>query len=285
MMKSKTELQYVRTDKNGTMYYNDYACGRCWGTGYYGPVCVHGGICFECGGTGKRTTPRVVKKYTPEYQAKLDAKRAIKNEKKRAEQIENAIENSQKWFGWNAFNSEGKTYIILGDTLSIKEELKSNGAKYHNCLGWHMDHKDERYNSIEVDIHDIGHVNAWGNYEYSLTVGEQQINLKDYINNLKAEAEPSLGEAIDIHKSEYIGEVGQRITKLVELISVFGYDTKFGWTNVYKMKDENGDIIVWKSGTELPDKFEKGIVSATIKEHSEYRGEKQTVVTRLSVVA
>lgn len=279
------ELEYVRTDKNGTMYYNDYTCGRCWGTGNYGPLVVYGGICFECGGSGKAKKPRVVKKYTPEYQAKLDAKRAIRNEKKRAEQIEHAIENSQKWFGWNAFNPEGKTYIILGDTYSIKDELKENGAKYHHSLGWHMDHKDEKYKTIEVDIHDIGYVNAWGNYEYSSTVGvgEQKVSLNDYINNLKEEAEPSTGEAVVV--SEYIGNIGEKITALVEIVFTTGYDTKFGWTNIYKMKDEHGNVIVWKSGSRLPELFSKGIIKATVKEHSEYKGEKQTTVTRLVIVA
>lgn len=26
------------------------SCGRCGGTGYYGPTCVNGGRCFKCGG-------------------------------------------------------------------------------------------------------------------------------------------------------------------------------------------------------------------------------------------
>lgn len=30
-------------------------CRRCGGSGYYGPISVEGGKCFECGGAGSAT--------------------------------------------------------------------------------------------------------------------------------------------------------------------------------------------------------------------------------------
>ena len=72
------ELQYVKTDRNGTKYFYDWNCPRCGGEGGAGQWLYTGFTCFRCGGTGKRETPKVVKEYTPEYWAKLEARREAK---------------------------------------------------------------------------------------------------------------------------------------------------------------------------------------------------------------
>ena len=86
--------QLVKTDKNGTKYWNTRVlCDRCGdGTGVYkwGAIQTDGhghvigstfaGTCFKCGGAGY--VWEIVKEYTPEYRAKLDAA----NEKRKAKQ-------------------------------------------------------------------------------------------------------------------------------------------------------------------------------------------------------
>lgn len=79
------ELQYIKTDRNGTKWYNDWTCPRCGGAGASDKWLFTGRICYECGGTGKRRTPKIVKSYTPEYEAKLAAKRAAREEKRAQE--------------------------------------------------------------------------------------------------------------------------------------------------------------------------------------------------------
>ena len=73
----------IKIDRNGTKYYEgNVPCSRCGGEGlYFIGVCngkpvpspVDNGICFKCGGSGVEHSKW--KEYTPEYQAKLDAKR------------------------------------------------------------------------------------------------------------------------------------------------------------------------------------------------------------------
>ncbi len=86
--------EYVRTDKNGTKIYHDYTCDRCEGTGIYivaiengvpRPSRVDHGICYKCHGTGKVEKPRIIREYTPEYEAKLAERRAKKHEVKLVE--------------------------------------------------------------------------------------------------------------------------------------------------------------------------------------------------------
>lgn len=74
-----SKLIYIRTDKNGTEIYADPVCKRCQGAGARSEWAYTGSICYECGGTGRANKPKIIKKYTPEYQAKLEARRLARH--------------------------------------------------------------------------------------------------------------------------------------------------------------------------------------------------------------
>ena len=74
----------IKTDRNGTRYYEGMVqCDRCAGRGGAEAWKFTGYTCYKCGGTGEIMAQW--KEYTPEYQAKLDAKRAAKAAKAQAE--------------------------------------------------------------------------------------------------------------------------------------------------------------------------------------------------------
>ena len=88
------EPKLIKIDRNGSKHYEGLiTCDRCGGRGLYAigvhngqPVItsVDGGICHKCLGKGKVLSKWIER--TPEYQAKLDAKREAKWAKIRAEQ-------------------------------------------------------------------------------------------------------------------------------------------------------------------------------------------------------
>lgn len=89
--------------------------------------------------------------------------------------------------------------------------------------------------------------------------------------------------------SQYIGEVGKRITFCVKESKVIAsWDVKVSYystrtTFLNKIVDESGNILIWKSSSLLD--IKPGMkMKGTVKEHSEYQGEKQTVVTRCAVI-
>lgn len=102
--------------------------------------------------------------------------------------------------------------------------------------------------------------------------------------------------------SQYQGEVGKRVTiKMAEHRTVM-FDTQIGWKTVrmciHIMKDEQGNVYTWKTQNALGigTEDEKGywnwtgieedrpfVITGTIKEHKEYKEEKQTVLTRCKV--
>lgn len=72
----------------------------------------------------------------------------------------------------------------------------------------------------------------------------------------------------------------------VTLDFVTGYETMYGYTTVLKFKSAEGHSLVWKaSSTNLrrSDVGKKFTLAGTIKAHEDYKGEKQTMLTRCSV--
>ena len=81
--------------------------------------------------------------------------------------------------------------------------------------------------------------------------------------------------------SEWVGEIGKRITvKYSSAKTVTSWDTMFGTTYIWKIVGEDGNIYTWKTGNHMP---EVGEVVGTVKEHTEFRGVKQTELTRCRV--
>lgn len=140
------ELQYVRTDRNGTKYFYDWNCPRCGGAGESDNWYRTGRTCFECGGSGRRNTPKTVKEYTPEYEAKLMAKRVAKRAKYEAEHAEEIEQEKTRVadhmrrmrivnFYDHGCNDDGIGYVLTGNTYKIKEQIKAQGGRW-TCGVW-----------------------------------------------------------------------------------------------------------------------------------------------------
>lgn len=85
--------------------------------------------------------------------------------------------------------------------------------------------------------------------------------------------------------SQYVGELKQRITVTIKSIKcVTSWDTDFGYTYIYKIIGQDGNTYTWKTGKEIN---EEGIIgwsiTGTVKAHTEFRGIKQTELTRCKI--
>lgn len=79
--------------------------------------------------------------------------------------------------------------------------------------------------------------------------------------------------------SEYVGNVGERITiEVAEAVCVTGWETAYGWTGIWKITDTKGNVFTWKTGNSVGDGVKKLV--GTVKGHTEFRGCKQTELTR-----
>ena len=206
------EARLIKIDRNGSKHFKgEIVCDRCGGTGYIvhhienGVPSINwtdGGVCWKCGGTGKVHGKWIER--TPEYQAKLDAKRQAK---------------------WEA------------EKAKIEAEKAEREAK----------EKAERE---------------------------------------AREAEIKAQKAI----SQYVGQIGDK----VEIKGIYvrsgswqqksfsGYGTETMWLHIFK--DSDGNVFTWRTQKSIGLEYgEPVIIKGTIKNHSEYKDEKQTELTRCKV--
>lgn len=96
--------------------------------------------------------------------------------------------------------------------------------------------------------------------------------------------------------SEYIGNVGDKVSVKVTYLNSYTYSTNFGSSYIHLFSDDNGNIFKWSTNSKLEytvkdnhsnysqwyylDKGATIQLSGKIKDHNEYRNQKQTVLTR-----
>lgn len=290
----KEEL--LRTDRNGTKYYAvTCTCGKCGGRGiidYYIPI--NGGDCFDCGGSG--VISYTTKVYTPEYEKKLEERRRKKAEKKLAEEKAHAAEKNAEFFEKNGFSPDGKTYFVLGNTFDIKDELKAAGAKWDNTARhWHLPNIPQHIsnlNVLEVSVENMYYSNTagvydWRNWRNYPEPGTEAC--KNYYCYMIQDAEDRI--KAEESTSEYMGNIGEKLSVVVSYIHTASWENSFGgwlnhtsYTNLHTFKDKEGNIYVWKTDKYIEaDYGDILVLTGTIKDHNEYKGVKQTVLTRCKV--
>ncbi len=280
-----SDLTFDREDRNGTRYYTSHKCPKCGGTGYidyYGYIA--GGKCFRCGGSGRHGQSHKV--MTEAYAKKLEDRRIAKARKE-------APEKNARYFKKLGFSEDGTAYIVCGDTFAIKEELKAAGARFHGDIGWHFAAPVEGYDLVKISVKDKfddGAALFYENYDGTVSLA-CTAEVKRLISEIKEKHEAESKAAAGI-ANDYFGEIGQRVTVMVKFVRLGWFETHFSYYGetvfVYTFEDDAGHVFVWKTGTGFDGGIENGAelkIKATIKEHSEYDGIKQTVITRCKKIA
>lgn len=258
---------YVRTDKNGTKIYHDCTCQRCGGLGASEAWKFTGMTCYECGGSGISKT-RVIKEYTPEYAAKLEAKREARWAKQQAELKAKAAKLNEEFLA--EYFPEGKIYFpVVSEEQgwAIIDEMRAAGVNVVNNQ-WYFTHRPENIPVVEATPLEVTSINWNGIREFDQGMW-RVIDAK--IEALKPE-------------SQYVGTVGEKITVTAVVGHTAWYDTQYGTTYIYNFTTLEGNLLVWKSGS--GHRYDEGDVveiTATVKEHSEYRGKKQTSLLRCKI--
>lgn len=259
----------VKVDRNGTKYYADNKCRKCGGNGYLnGYEHIDGARCWQCAATGIEPT-YYWKEYTPEYAAKLAERRNKKA-------IKEAPERNRKFFKKNGFDDNGRAWVVIGKTFDIKNELKAAGAKFDIMFGWHFDRAENGFNCFEITVEDIGTKNDLEQWFF-----KDPCEIQAFITAKQAETAPKTA-------SEFIGKCGDKFNGVLTFNGVSTYETHFtyyGETHyIYKFTDGNGNTVVWKTSSfQEFTNGEKYTVKGTIKEHNEYKGDKQTTLTRCKI--
>ena len=271
-------------EKNGKMYVSARCkCDRCTKGVYVTrvengqpiPHPAFGGVCLKCGGSGFIT--KEVRLYTDkefEQMEKASIKAAEKREAAREQKMKAEYVNKRaKWLEENCFNENLTTFVYFpADSFEVKDSLKDAGFRFSKILLWHIANIPEGYEDkvVEINLDQIAEIGAWGEGYYKQ---DARTLVDDILKNCRP-----IEESI----SEWLFEEKERFYDYaVVLKSVRGMETRFGWTQLVKFEDANGNILQWWTAVEI--KAEVGdqvLLTGTVKAHNEYKGIKSTTVTR-----
>ena len=151
--------------------------------------------------------------------------------------------------------------------------------------------------SVKKAIESMWNINAKNDFEFNIISALfENGELKEEISNAhfgvaswaiwkamfaKLEANKSEGKA-----SEYIGKVGDKVVLNGTMKLLSSFDTFYGYAYLYQIETEQG-IAKWFAANECPGISEEGklvTIKGTVKEHKEYKGVKETIVTRCKLV-
>ncbi len=269
----------VKIDKNGSKHYIEDECPRCHGTGRYGTY----GVCFKCNGSGKYE--HTIIERTLEYEEKLADKRQERAFERAKAQA--PIKN-EKLFKWNNLGENGDVWIVLGNTYPIKDELKADGARFNQVFGWYFNKPYDKY-PVEKINGDI--------FLNELETGELEIDWLAADKVVQKIKNKYNDEHRPVSNSEWVGEIGDKIytSAIVKRVNPFtsSFNHVISFMAWYTFEDTDKNILKWKT-KEIEIEDENGEVyllqegdiielEGKVKEHTEFRGEKQTVLTRCRI--
>ena len=269
--------------KNGKLYtVVEGTCDRCGGTGIFAcrienghpvPHPAYGGVCLQCGGSGKIT--KTVRLYSErEYASMQKAKEkrhAEAEERREARMAERRRTALSRWMERNGFNSDCETYLIYGNTYPIKDDLKAAGMKFSQELKWH--------GPAAVDVPEdcfIEKVHYSDIYDWDEENCVMQLNQRG-----KAFLEGIFTSHVF---GVYVGEVKERLRDMPAVLEKkIECDGKFGWAIMYRFNSD-GAQFVWFTEKVLDlDEGDECVLTGTVKKHGIYGNVKTTYLNRCIV--
>lgn len=217
-------------------------CSRCGGAGGSDKWDHTGWTCFDCSGTGEGPT-REMTVYTPEAFARLEAIRAKRAAKAAAAAKAAEDERRSPYLAWEAANLHVLEQAQAHAPATLVDRLKHSCSRFVIPPEWLLGA------CVEAALRGL----------------------------LRQDVKAA---------SEHVGEVGKRAEITLTCEKVLDYSERgsngylFRAFYIALMRDEAGNRVVYKGGALPLGEGQTGRFKATVKEHGERDGEKQTVVAR-----
>ena len=168
---------------------------------------------------------------------------------------------------------------VMGWYFSKKEsEIKSRGAaivlhseKAKTIIEWVKAKEVDPENSYWYNMKSI----AENEYTTHKSIGFAASMIPAYHREMEEQRER------EVQLNEYFGAIKDKINIEVEYTKTVTYSGFYGMGRIHFFKDSEGRCFKWSTSTSIPfNEGQKLKLVATIKDHEEYKGRKQTSVTR-----
>lgn len=94
-----------------------------------------------------------------------------------------------------------------------------------------------------------------------------------------------LAERARMAESEHVGAVGEKLVVVVTVVRLIDVEGTYGMKTIHVMRDRAGNCFTWHASRERLEAGREYRLAGRVVKHDEYRGVKQTRLTRCSEVA
>jgi len=115
--------------------------------------------------------------------------------------------------------------------------------------------------------------------KYGSISDKQQAFIGNLLTKIEGRTAIDAQRAIAKAASQHVGVEGERRDFTLTVKAVPSFDSAFGTVYVHICRDEAGNTVIYK-GKEIAEKGQTVTLKATIKQHGERDGEKQTIIAR-----
>jgi len=186
--------------------------------------------------------------------------------------VEKKISSQKDTLG---FGSAGYITFYFGDTYPNLDWFKAKYAcRYSKVWGWYTPSTEDVPEDIPEGV-DCGKL-YWNDV----------CDVNGFIDENKAkEAVDEVRYSKVENGGEYVGEVGERQEFTLTVKKSVNFDGLYGYSTMYIMEDEQGNTFVWTTTSKKNlENGETYLIRGTIKDHRQYRGVNQTVLSRCTIV-
>ena len=168
--------------------------------------------------------------------------------------------------------TKGYITIFKGDTYSLLEWFQDSTARYHKFWGWYFT-SEEELPEIPAGITPIQL--KWEDVAF---VDEDQLRpesqIKEHIDSLMYDPSPS----------KWQGEVGDRLEKVLTVTKAIPIEGYYGNSTMHIFSDPEENVYVWTTAAKTLEVGKTYAIRGTIKQLSVYKNQKQTILTRCTIL-
>jgi hypothetical protein len=181
--------------------------------------------------------------------------------------------NRTRWFAAHADAQRLQDWLNSDGEFSCTWDERGNARPHPLAIRGNGGFTD-LLRKLSVDLHECG----------GLSDKQTEIVRNALARQATFVAERKAKFAAQDASSQHIGTVGKREVFTLTIQWVKYFEGAFGATYIHGLKDAAGNVVIYKGSKCLGEKGATLTVKATVKEHGERDGVKQTIISRPAAV-
>ena len=158
--------------------------------------------------------------------------------------------------------------IFKNNTYENSDYFRDKGARYTKWWGWFFPSDVEVPEDLPEGVTPV-------RLDWSLVGADDE----------KLRSDKEVADIVDSliyenGESEYQGEIGEKLDRILIVEKAIALDGYYGASTMHIMRDDDGNCYVWTTAAKSWEPDTEHHIVGTVKDHKQYKGIKQTILTR-----